>query len=77
MGPIRPTGRPVLGLSGHWPPLVATTAMVGLAVAEVVSMLSALFQRWPDAGLDSEATSPGTDRVAAKPSLGRSCVIVD
>ena len=40
------------GQSGHWPPIVATTAMVRSAVAEVISTLSGFFLRWPDAGVD-------------------------
>lgn len=39
----------VLGLSGHWSEVAATTAMVWSAVAEVVSILRAHFQRWPGA----------------------------
>ncbi|CQR42245.1 hypothetical protein THICB3180033 [Thiomonas sp. CB3] len=45
-------GRLVIGLSGHWPTLVGTTAMVCLAVAEVVSVLSGCFQRWRVGAVD-------------------------
>lgn len=41
--------RQQLGLSGHWSEVAATTAMVWSAVAEVVSILRAHFQRWPGA----------------------------
>ena len=40
---------PLIGQNGHWPLLVATTAMVCSPVAKVVSMLSGFFQRSPDA----------------------------
>lgn len=46
--------RQQLGLSGRWPPFVATTAMVCSAVAEVVNILRGFFQSWPDAGVAPE-----------------------
>ena len=58
-----------LGLSGHWSPLVATTAMVRSAVAETVSFLSGFFQCWPDAGVDplqplaGRSPRPASDRL--------------
>ena len=41
-----------VGLNGHWPPLVAATAIVCSAVAEVVCVRSGFFHGWPDAGID-------------------------
>lgn len=58
----RPTPAPAEGLtldqglfvgrSGHWPPLVATTAIVSSAVAEIVGVLRGFFQHRPNAAID-------------------------
>ena len=43
-----------IGLSGRWPPLVATTAMVCSAVAEVVKIQACFVQGCTAAGVDLE-----------------------
>ena len=42
----------LIGLSGHRRQLDVMTAMVSSAVADVVSILSGVLPRWPDAGID-------------------------